>query len=377
MSKLDNVTFTTNGNTGMTKTPNHKGFLKQQSKINNRGGDMYVTPMMRGGTWFWGIEAEVHPLIYCKIYREIKEKYKNHPTMSDMLKELQREDIRKSIIDDLNRKAKFHSGMKSFFMDHLRFVWPWSNDPERKEEDSVKYSMKHTGKDPITFMYDVLTHPEEPHNGILCRPLYNYGTHNMDPLREMFLSDKVVNGFNDAGAHTKLQCEATAPTTMMTFWCRDRTRGPKLPIELVVKKQTLDTATMMGLTDRGVLKPGMRADVNVINMKTLNCLPPKYKNDMPLGAGRWTQDVTGYHFTICNGVVTFENGISTGALPGRIAKNPKRTGIVANGLKGSIPPAKVLEGGIGAEGLKELVLEMQAKSNGFSAIQKTLNNSKL
>ena len=112
-------------------------------------------------------------------------------------------------------------------------------------------------------------------------------------------------------------------------------------------------------------------------MKTLNCLPPKYKNDMPLGAGRWTQDVTGYHFTICNGVVTFENGISTGALPGRIAKNPKRTGIVANGLKGSIPPAKVREGGIGAEGLKELVLEMQAKSNGFSAIQKTLNNSKL
>ena len=97
------------------------------------------------------------------------------------LKELQREDIRKSIIDDLNRKAKFHSGMKSFFMDHLRFVWPWSNDPERKEEDSVKYSMKHTGKDPITFMYDVLTHPEEPHNGILCRPLYNYGMHNMDP----------------------------------------------------------------------------------------------------------------------------------------------------------------------------------------------------
>jgi N-acyl-D-aspartate/D-glutamate deacylase len=315
MSKLDNVTFTTNGNTGMTKTPNHKGFSKQQSKINNRGGDMYVTPMTRGGTWFWGIEAEVHPLMYCKIYREIEEKYKNHPTMSDMLKELQREDIRKSIIDDLNRKAKFHSGMKSFFMDHLRFVWPWSNDPERKEEDSVKYSMKHTGKDPITFMYDVLTHPEEPHNGILCRPLYNYGTHNMDPLREMFLSDKVVNGFNDAGAHTKIQCEATAPTTMMTFWCRDRTRGPKLPIELVVKKQTLDTATMMGLTDRGVLKPGMRADVNVINMKTLNCLPPKYKNDMPLGAGRWTQDVTGYHFTICNGVVTFENGISTGALP--------------------------------------------------------------
>ena len=64
MSKLDNVTFTTNGNTGMTKTPNHKGFLKQQSKINNRGGDMYVTPMMRGGTFFWGIEAEVHPLMY-------------------------------------------------------------------------------------------------------------------------------------------------------------------------------------------------------------------------------------------------------------------------------------------------------------------------
>lgn len=77
----------------------------------------------------------------------------------------------------------------------------------------------------------------------------------MEPLADMFQHDKVVAGFADGGAHGKGQCEATTPTTMVTFWCRDRTRGAQLPIELVVKKQTKDSAHMMGFTDRGALPP--------------------------------------------------------------------------------------------------------------------------
>ena len=377
MAKLDGVTFTTGGGTGMAKKPNHAFLLKRLNEVNQTGGDMWSTPMMRNGTLFFGIEADINPIILSKIFRTLKEKHGNNATPA-LYKELRMPNVRESIINELKRKSKrSDTWLTGLVLDHSQFVWPWSNDPERKLEDSVKYSMKHSGKDSITYMYDILTNPEEPHGGVLSRALYNYGTHDMEPLREFFLDDKVVAGFADGGAHMKLQCEATAPTTMLTFWCRDRTRGPQLPIELVVKKQTYDSARMMGLTDRGTLQPGMKADINVIDMKTLNCLPPRFKKDLPLGAGRWTQDVVGYRMTMCNGVITYENGVATGALPGRVAKNPRSTGIVANGLKGSVPPGDVIEGGMSAKGLKEFALAVQSQAQGFSAIQKTLNNAKL
>eukprot|EP01043_Picozoa_sp_COSAG02_P051111 COSAG02_NODE_5339_length_4421_cov_1.716104_7_plen_279_part_00 len=164
------------------------------------------------------------------------------------------------------------------------------------------------GKSVWEYVYDIMTHPEEPHGGVLVRPLYNYGEHSLEPLADMFQHDKVVAGFADGGAHGKGQCEATTPTTMITFWCRDRTRGEHMPIELVVKKQTRDSAHMMGLIDRGELIPGKKADVNVFNLATLDVMPPEYVNDMPLNAGRWVQGVKGYDMTICSGVVTFEHG---------------------------------------------------------------------
>merc|ERR1719511_651867 len=107
----------------------------------------------------------------------------------------------------------------------------------------------------------------------------------------MLSHKQVVPGFADGGAHMMMQCEATTPTTMLTHWVRDRTRGERLPIEMVVRKQTSETAAMMGFSDRGELRPGLKADINLIDLEKLTVLPPVFKNDLPLGAGRWTQDV--------------------------------------------------------------------------------------
>merc|ERR1719183_268314 len=129
-----------------------------------------------------------------------------------------------------------------------------------------------------------MTHPEEPHGGVLVRPLYNYGRFSFDPLREMFQHERVVAGFADGGAHGKGQCEATTPTTMITFWCRDRCHGERLPIELVVRKQTKDSAEMTGFRDRGELVVGKKADVNVFDLRKLDVLAPEYVYDLPRGA---------------------------------------------------------------------------------------------
>lgn len=251
-----------------------------------------------------------------------------------------------------------------------QWVWPWSTDPENAKEDSLEFAPEKQGKTVWEYVYDIMTHPEESHGGVLVRPLYNYGEHSLEPLADMFQHDKVVAGFADGGAHGKGQCEATTPTTLVTFWCRDRTRGDFMPIELIVKKQTRDSAHMMGLTDRGELIAGKKADINVFDLATLDVHAPEYVNDMPMNAGRWVQGVEGYDMTVCSGVVTFEHGQPTGALPGRVAKNPRATGIVANGLRGSVEPGDA-NGLTNAHDLAEFAAKLQAEGMGASAIMKT------
>ena len=113
---------------------------------------------------------------------------------------------------------------------------------------------------------------------------------------------------------------ASVPTTMLTHWCRDRTRGEKLSLEFVIKKQTQDAARLFGLNDRGVLTPGLRGNVNLIDFDNLNVAPPKMVNDLPTGASRLLQEAQGYVGTIVGGEFTRENGEETGALPGMLMR---------------------------------------------------------
>jgi hypothetical protein len=126
---------------------------------------------------------------------------------------------------------------------------------------------------------------------------------------------------------------------------------------------------MMGLTDRGELLVGKKADINVFDLATLDVEAPEYVNDMPMNAGRWVQGVKGYDMTVCSGVVTFEHGQPTGALPGRVAKNPRMTGD-HNGLRGSVEPGSA-EGLTNAHDLAEFAAALQADGMGASAIMKT------
>ena len=130
-------------------------------------------------------------------------------------------------------------------------------------------------------------------------------------------------GLGDGGAHVGTICDASFITTLMTHWGRDRTRGERIDLPTLVKCQTRDTACAVDLTDRGVLAPGMKADVNVIDLDALHIHAPEMVYDLPADGRRLIQKVDGYRFTICSGEVIYEDGKPTGALPGKLVRGPQ------------------------------------------------------
>jgi N-acyl-D-aspartate/D-glutamate deacylase len=151
-------------------------------------------------------------------------------------------------------------------------------------------------------------------------PILNYSDGNLDPVREMLLHPRSACGLGDGGAHCGVICDASIPTFMLTHWTRDRSRGDTLTVELVVKKQSHDTARLYGLEDRGTIEPGMCADLNLIDYDALQLEPPHVAYDLPAGGSRLVQRARGYVATIKSGVTTFENGVETGARPGRLVR---------------------------------------------------------
>ena len=140
------------------------------------------------------------------------------------------------------------------------------------------------------------------------------------PTREMLSDPNSVPGLSDGGAHCGIICDASFPTYLLTHWTRDRTRGEKLSIPFVVAAQSRKTALSVGLSDRGVIAPGYKADINVIDYDRLHLHPPKVHYDLPVGGRRLMQQVDGYDATIVSGVVTQRGGKATGARPGRLVR---------------------------------------------------------
>jgi N-acyl-D-aspartate/D-glutamate deacylase len=156
--------------------------------------------------------------------------------------------------------------------------------------------------------------------GMLYVPFLNYAEGSLDAVREMIVHKDSVPGLSDGGAHVGMICDGSFPTTMLTHWTRDRTRGPKIPLADVVRMQTRDTARTVGLHDRGVLAPGYRADINVIDYAGLQLHAPQVAYDLPAGGRRLIQRASGYVATIVAGEVTYRDGEPTGALPGRLLR---------------------------------------------------------
>jgi N-acyl-D-amino-acid deacylase len=150
--------------------------------------------------------------------------------------------------------------------------------------------------------------------------LFGHYHGDLEEQRKAIENEQSVFGLSDGGAHCGVLCDASVPTYMLAYMSRDRTKGPLLPLEFTVHKMTQDTAQVYGLVDRGVIAPGYKADLNLIDFDALKLEDPEMVYDLPAGGKRIIQRAQGYDATICSGEVTYENGEHTGAMPGRLVR---------------------------------------------------------
>jgi N-acyl-D-aspartate/D-glutamate deacylase len=201
------------------------------------------------------------------------------------------------------------SGMDAFFVVDGDPEIRYDNEPSR----SLAAVAKARGVTPVEAFVDL--NLETGGRMVLQWPLLNQ---DLDAIEEMITSDVVLMGLADAGAHVGQIIDASQPTYFLTYWVRER---GVLSVEEAVRRLTSDTAEFVGIPDRGVLRPGAHADVNVIDWDRLGLVMPEFVHDFPYGAGRWTQQGTGYEATIVNGTVAFERGEHTGAFAGTVLRS--------------------------------------------------------
>ena len=174
------------------------------------------------------------------------------------------------------------------------------------------------GVSPLEAILDALGADEG--RALIYFPLFNYQGGSLEHLREMIEHPLALAGLGDGGAHVGTTCDASFPTTMLAHWTRDRSRGPRLPIEKVVAMLTRDNADHIGLLDRGRIAVGLKADLNVIDLAKLSLESPRLVRDLPAGGKRFLQPAHGYRATVVSGTVTLSNDQLTGLRPGRVIR---------------------------------------------------------
>jgi N-acyl-D-aspartate/D-glutamate deacylase len=192
-------------------------------------------------------------------------------------------------------------------------------DYEPDESASIAARAASEGRAPADLLYDVLV------QGTAYMPVLNYFDGNFDVVAEMLAHPHSVPGLGDGGAHVATISDASFPTTLLTHWARDRTRGEQFDLAWIVARQCRGTAEAVGLLDRGIVAPGYKADVNVIDFERLHAKPPRIVADLPAGGRRVLQDAEGYLHTIVSGVEVYADGEATGELPGRLVRGAQST----------------------------------------------------
>jgi N-acyl-D-aspartate/D-glutamate deacylase len=203
-------------------------------------------------------------------------------------------------------------------------IFPLGNPPdyEPPRETAVARVAVAKGVAPAELAYDLLL--EDEGRNFLFMPFANYANYNLDACGEMIAHPDCIMGLGDGGAHVGLISDASYATYLLSHWGRDRSHGRFDPGWLV-KRQTADTARAVGLLDRGIIAPGMKADLNVIDFDRLGIEQPVMQFDLPAGGKRLMQGARGYVATIVSGKIVSRDGEPTGALPGKLVRGPQST----------------------------------------------------
>ena len=271
-----------------------------------------------------GLELTVNPFTHYPVYKEIAAL-----SLEERVKALKDPDFRARLFASRPEDGIRGAG-GGFVRMHLMSDQP---DYEPTDASTVAHVAAETGADPQAVALDHML--SKGGRGMLYVPFLNYAEGSLDPAYAMINHKDAIPGLSDGGAHVGMICDGSFPTTMITHWTRDRTRGPRIPLEQVIRLQTRETARAVGLYDRGVLAPGYRADLNVIDYDNLTLHAPQVAYDLPAGGRRLIQRASGYMATVVAGQITYRDGEATDALPGRLVRGGKSAPLAAAAEQGA------------------------------------------
>jgi N-acyl-D-amino-acid deacylase len=285
---------------------------------NARAQGAFVTAQVAGrpvGVML-GVDTALNPFSIRPSYQEL---LKLPP--KERLARLQDPAVRSAILNDkpsdalVRRLSQFRMRITTAW-DRM-FVMGDPPDYEPEASSSIAAIAARSNHSPDEVAYDYLAGGLDK---FLFFPIVGYNEDNHDIIRTMLTSPETVLGLSDGGAHCSSVSDASLPSWMLTHWGRDRKRGPGLPLEFIVKRQTSETADFFGFADRGRLAPGLKADVNVIDFDRLRLHVPEIRYDLPAGGRRLVQRVDGYVATLVSGTPVFEHGQYTGSTPGKLVR---------------------------------------------------------
>jgi N-acyl-D-amino-acid deacylase len=263
-----------------------------------------------------GHQSRLNPFKYAEAYQRISDL-----PLPQLITELRKPEVRASILEQAPAANKASTSLDRMSRRIFDRLFPLGDtlDYEPTADKSVTAIAQREGRDPWEVIYDVMLGADG--RDFLLFPLLNYGKGSYDGLYDMMSDPSTVQGLGDGGAHSSIVCDASMTTYLLTYWTRDRTRGPRLPLEYAVRRLTSDGADLYGLGDRGRIRQGLRADLNIIDYDKLALVHPEKVNDLPSGVGRLIQRSNGYTATIVAGEVVVDNGELTDARPGRLVRS--------------------------------------------------------
>ena len=288
--------------------------LDRAADANAAGARIVPQVAGRPACLLFGFESSVHPFITHRAYREIA-----HLPLAERVAELRTPERREAILSE----EVTRSGFGAYLLSSFQKLFPLGDPPdyEPAPERSVAAIAAREGRRPEEVTYDLMLGRDGTE--LLYFPMLGYSHGDFEAMREMLDRDDTVLGLGDGGAHCGILCDASLPTYMLTHWSRDRDRGARFALEQVVAMQTSRTAALYGFDDRGVVAPGLRADLNVIDLDGLRLSPPEMVHDLPAGGRRLIQRATGFAATICAGEPVRLDDESTGSRPGRLVRSAR------------------------------------------------------
>jgi N-acyl-D-aspartate/D-glutamate deacylase len=262
------------------------------------------------------LEGSAHPLLFHPAYNEVA-----HLPLAERRKALQEPQLRDRIINEMPNDGGLFQKVILDNASHMFPVMSANIDYEPLPSASATAIAMNANKKVMEILLDQLVANEG--HGLIYMPFFNYAYGDLSFNYEAHQHPGTRMGLSDAGAHCGAICDGGTPTFMLTHWVRDRTRGGKLPLELVVHRQTQQTAALYGLTDRGHIAPGKRADINIIDFEKLNFTMPYMAYDLPAQGRRLVQQAIGYDATFVAGTQIVDSDHFTGALPGNLVRGPR------------------------------------------------------